>query len=309
MIYTRYSVLKWLLKSNSADGRHLKLGLELSKWTLELHRVRRDEDGLAAILGAAITPREYSDEVAENLIPAKGRIKAPPPIRVEMLDSDFEGYVLSFDGAAKHVLSAHGFPLDDVTVNDAEYHGLIKGLELAVNRGFRDVVVVGNSRIVIEQAQGLIGCHQPNLQRRLAEYEALKVKFDSVRLVHVKRDYNQAADYLTTKTLASRKAWVVEDANELMHLKFVSRIPEKMMKTPESSERKDDASQRPKGDHPNDLVSDPVPNASETAAPVKTVTTQSRSDKLTKWMTRADHLTTETNVGDGLKFIRMGIQS
>ncbi|OWY92642.1 LOW QUALITY PROTEIN: hypothetical protein PHMEG_00038272 [Phytophthora megakarya] len=180
-----------------------------------------------------------------------------------MLDSDFEEYVLSFDGASpldREVVDvfcgvylagiAHGFPLDDVTVNDAEYHGLIKGLELAVDRGFRDVVVVGDSRIVIQQAQGLIGCHQPNLQHRLAEYEALKVKFGSVRLVHVKRDYNQAADYLTTKTLALGKAWVVEDADELTHLKFVSRIPEKIMKTPESSERKDDASQSLKSDHP-----------------------------------------------------------
>ncbi|OWY90126.1 hypothetical protein PHMEG_00041886 [Phytophthora megakarya] len=192
-----------------------------------------------------------------------------------MLDSDFEGYVLSFDGAAKvstrqgscgyilwrlpgwHVLSGHGFPLDDVTVNDAEYHGLIKDLELAADRGFRDVVVVGDSRIVIQQAQG--------------------VKFGSVRLVHVKRDYNQAVGYLTTKTLALGKAWVVEDADELMHLKFVSRIPEKIMKTPETSERKDDASQSLKSDRPSDLVSDSAPSALETVIPVNIVTTRSRS--------------------------------
>ncbi|OWY94607.1 LOW QUALITY PROTEIN: reverse transcriptase, partial [Phytophthora megakarya] len=186
IIYTRYSVLK-----------------------CGLWNCARDEDGLAAILG--ITPREHLDEVAESLIPAKGRIKAPPPISVEMLDSDFEGYVLSFD--------------------------------------------VGDSRIIIQQAQGLIGCHQPSLQRRLAEYEALRVKFGSVRLVHVKRDYNQAADYLTTKTLALGKAWVVEDADELMHLKFVSRIPEKITKTPETSEQKDDASQSLRSDRPSDLVS------------------------------------------------------
>ncbi|OWZ10050.1 LOW QUALITY PROTEIN: reverse transcriptase [Phytophthora megakarya] len=274
IIYTRYSVLKRLFKSNSADGRHLKWGLELSKWALELRRVQRDEDGLAAILGAGITPREHLDEVAENLIPAKGRVKAPPPISVEMLDSDFEGYVLSF--AAKvstrqeicgcilwrlpgwHVLSAHGFPLDDVTVNDVEYHGLIKGLELAADRGFRDVVVVGDSRIVIQQAQGLIGCHQPNLQRRLAEYEALRVKFGSVRLVHVKRDYNQAADYLH---------W-----HSGKH-----GVPEKIMKTPETSERKDDASQSLKSDRPSDLISDSAPSAPEPVTPVKIVTTRSRS--------------------------------
>ncbi|OWZ17391.1 reverse transcriptase [Phytophthora megakarya] len=261
----------WTVTNSSAyTGKvslHFRYGqLVVNGWTL------------AAILGAGITPREHLDEVAENLIPAKGRIKAPPSISVDMLDSDFEGYVLSFDGAAKvsarqgscgcnlwrlpgwQVLSAHGFHLDDVVVNDAEYHGFIKGLELAVNRGFRDVVVVGDSRIVIQQAQGLIGCHQPKLQRRLAEYEALKVKFGS-----------------TTKTLALGEAWVVEDADELMHMKFISRIPEKTMKTPETSEQKDDATQSLKRDRPNDLVSDPVPNASEAITPVKMVTTRNPS--------------------------------
>ncbi|POM77713.1 LOW QUALITY PROTEIN: Reverse transcriptase [Phytophthora palmivora] len=63
VVYTRYS---------SADGRTVKWGLKLSHWDLEIRRVQRDEDGLAAILGAGITPREHLDEVAENLIPAKG---------------------------------------------------------------------------------------------------------------------------------------------------------------------------------------------------------------------------------------------
>jgi 3-dehydroquinate synthetase len=98
-------------------------------------------------------------------------------------------------------------------------------------RNVQDLVVVGDSRIVIQQVQGLINCHQPNLQRRLAEYEALNVKFKSIRLVHVKRDYNQAADYLTSKTLVLGKSWQVEDADELKHLEQVSKIHEKLMKT------------------------------------------------------------------------------
>ncbi|KAE9182008.1 hypothetical protein PF002_g27113, partial [Phytophthora fragariae] len=32
---------------------------------------------------------------------AKGRVKAPPVISMEMLEADFAGYVLSFDGTAK----------------------------------------------------------------------------------------------------------------------------------------------------------------------------------------------------------------
>ncbi|GMF14629.1 unnamed protein product [Phytophthora fragariaefolia] len=128
-------------------------------------------------------------------------------------------------------LSAHGFILESVTVDDAEYHDLLKGMELMSECNVQDLVVVGDSRIVIQQVQGLINCNQPNLQRRLAEYEALTVKFKSVKLVHVKRDYNQAADYLTSKTLALGETWQVEGAEELRHLEQVSKIPEKLMKS------------------------------------------------------------------------------
>ncbi|POM57600.1 Hypothetical protein PHPALM_37864, partial [Phytophthora palmivora] len=87
-------------------------------------------------------------------------------------------------------------------------------------QGIQDIVVVGDSRIAIQQAQDLINCNQPNLQRKLAEYEVLKTKFKSVRLVHVKREYNQAADYLTSKTLALGECWKVEDADERTHLQL-----------------------------------------------------------------------------------------
>ncbi|POM59261.1 reverse transcriptase [Phytophthora palmivora] len=234
----------------------VRWGLILSHWDLEVCKVQRDEDGLAAVLGAGITPREHLDEIAECLIPAKGRVKPPPVISVEVLEEDFKGYVLSFDGAAKtstrqgswgciiwelpgwRIVSAQGFPLEDVTVNDAEYHGLLKGLILVSERGISEIVVVGDSRIVIQQAQGLINCNQPNLQRRLAEYAVLKEKFKSIQLVHVKRDYNQAADYLTSKTLALGEAWTVSDPAELMHLEQVSMIPEKIMKPVEIPRKK-----------------------------------------------------------------------
>ncbi|OWZ06448.1 hypothetical protein PHMEG_00021292 [Phytophthora megakarya] len=63
IVYTRHSVLKWVMKSKTADGRC---------WNLDVRKIQQDEDGLAAILGAGITPREHLDEVAEELIPPKG---------------------------------------------------------------------------------------------------------------------------------------------------------------------------------------------------------------------------------------------
>ncbi|ETN06503.1 hypothetical protein PPTG_12617 [Phytophthora nicotianae INRA-310] len=195
--------------------------------------------------------REYLDEIAESLIPAKGRVKAPPVVSIEMLEEDYQGVVLSFDGAAKtstrrgscgcilwrlpewKIIEARGYILDDVTVNDSEYYGLLHGLKLAREHDIQDLVVVGDSRIVIQQVQGLINCNKPNLQRRLAECEVLRKRFKTVRLVHVKRDFNQAADYLTSKTLALGESWTVQDDEEIRHLEVVSKIQEQMTKRPE----------------------------------------------------------------------------
>ncbi|OWY97351.1 LOW QUALITY PROTEIN: reverse transcriptase, partial [Phytophthora megakarya] len=226
VVYTRYSVLKRLLKSITADGRHLKWGLELSRWTLEIHWTQKDEDGLAAILASGITPREHLDKVAETVIPAKARLKVMPPVRLEMLDASYQGYVLSLmalrrfllaeeaaDLPGWRVVKAEGHVLEGVTVNDAEYHGLIMGLKLAMKYDVKELVAVGDSRIVFQQAQGLINCNQPNLQRRSAEYEV------SGRilclLIHVKREFNEAADYLTSKTLVLGESWELDDPDEI----------------------------------------------------------------------------------------------
>ncbi|OWY99806.1 reverse transcriptase [Phytophthora megakarya] len=67
----------WAINSKTAEGRLVPWGVALSQYDLEIRKVSRDEDGLAAIMGAGITPREHLDEVAEVLIPAKVRVKPP----------------------------------------------------------------------------------------------------------------------------------------------------------------------------------------------------------------------------------------
>ncbi|OWZ03833.1 LOW QUALITY PROTEIN: hypothetical protein PHMEG_00024370, partial [Phytophthora megakarya] len=178
--------------------------------------------------------------------PRGARVKLPPVVSVEMLSEGYSGVVLSFDGAAKtstrkgscgfvlwqvpewKVLDARGYILDGVTVNDAEHFGLLKGLAMALERGIQDIVVVGDSRIVIQQVQGLINCNQPNLQRRLAECETLNKRFQTIRLVHMKREFNQATDYLTSKTLVQGESRIVQDDLERRHLEIVSKIREQL---------------------------------------------------------------------------------
>ncbi|OWZ15928.1 LOW QUALITY PROTEIN: hypothetical protein PHMEG_00010351 [Phytophthora megakarya] len=219
--------LEWLLEYNTADGPHLKWGLELSRWTLEIHRIQNDEDGLAAILGSGINPREHLDRVAETLIPAKGRLKVLPSVSLEMLEADYQGYVLSFDGAAKittrqenrgsilwklpgwQVVNDVGHILEGVKVNDAEYHGLIMGLKFAMKYDVKELSVIP------ESASNKL---KRNLQRHFAEYEDLRKNFVSVKLIHVKLEFNQAK---------------LNDPEEIVHLRLVSTIPEKIMKPSE----------------------------------------------------------------------------
>ncbi|OWZ10031.1 LOW QUALITY PROTEIN: reverse transcriptase [Phytophthora megakarya] len=151
IIYTRHSVLKWVINSKTAEDRLVPWGVALSQYNLEIQKVSRDEDGLAAIMGAGIIPWEHLDKVAEVLIPAKGRVKPPPVVSVEMLSEEYSGVVLSFDGAAKtstrkgscgcilwqlpewKVLDTRGYILDGVSVK--EYFRLLKGLTM--KEGFR----------------------------------------------------------------------------------------------------------------------------------------------------------------------------
>ncbi|OWZ08320.1 hypothetical protein PHMEG_00019153 [Phytophthora megakarya] len=188
------------------------------EYDARIQPVQKDEDGLAAIMGVGITPREHLDEAVETLIPLKGLVRRPP--------------VMSLPGWK--VLKAKGFLLENVTVNDAEYWGLLKGLEMAIEMKLRDLVAVGDSRIVIQQVQGLINCNQPHLQKHLAKVEVLKKEFGSLRLLHLEREYNQAADYLTTKTLVLDESLEVTDPTEIAHLEQVSKIAEQLMKVEDS---------------------------------------------------------------------------
>ncbi|KAE8892495.1 hypothetical protein PF003_g23231 [Phytophthora fragariae] len=106
---------------------------------------------------------------------------------------------------------------------------------MALARGISEIVIVGDSRIAIQQAQGLIQCLNPRLQLLLNAFDELRPRFKSVKLVHVKREFNAAADYLTSKTLAAWCEVTLEDPVELAQLKQLNRIAEKLVREPISA--------------------------------------------------------------------------
>lgn len=290
-VYTRFSVLKWLFKSKTLQGRCLQWATLLSPWSLEFERAEKDEDGLAALLAASITPREHLDELASQLVPYRsGRVKQPL-LSLEMLSPTYNGIAISFDGSAKLKtnagsasfvawqlpnwvpIHAEGRVLTNVTVNEAEYHGLLSGLGWAIAGGVQEVVVIGDSRLAIEQCQGTMRANKKNLEDLLAEYIRLRACFQRVQLVHVLRDFNASADYLASKALRLGETFVVDDVEETAHLVALNRLPERMSQLEAEVEAPRAAispTPLPSGDQDLGVVSQTTPSsaASALSAPI-----------------------------------------
>jgi hypothetical protein len=168
IMYTRFSVLKWLMTSKSLGDRLLKWATFLSPWTFEVRKIDRDQDALASLFTAGITPREKLDEIASELAPVKASRSKPLVISLETLDAEYSGLVLSFDGAARMKtdagsagfvlwrlpewvpIHAEGVHLTGVTVNEVEYQGLLHGLQYVRDvQGAKAIVIAGDSRVVI----------------------------------------------------------------------------------------------------------------------------------------------------------------
>ncbi len=80
------------------------------------------------------------------------------------------------------------------TNNEAEYLGLIAGLEAARDAGATTLLVRGDSQLVIRQLEGQYKVKAPNLRPFYEQAKALLRGFDEVRFEWVRRDQNADAD-------------------------------------------------------------------------------------------------------------------
>ncbi|OWY90166.1 hypothetical protein PHMEG_00041830 [Phytophthora megakarya] len=111
------------------------------------------------------------------------------------------------------IVAATGHFLEKATVNEAEYSGLVKSMQLALDMRVQELVVVGDSRLAIQQLQGVIGCTQPHL------------------------DFNAAADYISKRVIQDQSSLEVADPGERILLQGLNRIHEKLMKDPSPREQ------------------------------------------------------------------------
>jgi ribonuclease HI len=132
-------------------------------------------------------------------------------------------WTLFFNGSARNKKAGAGVVLIDpngeqvrymvlldfeATNNMAEYEALIFGLTVALSLGVWELLVKGDSQLVIKQVRGECCCNNPQLAAYLIHMRKLEKDFDVLELQHIPREGSPVADALFTK--ASTQAPVPE---------------------------------------------------------------------------------------------------
>ena len=111
------------------------------------------------------------------------------------------------DGRRNPVFES-GKYLGKATNNIAEVQGLLLGLKIAATRGARELLIEGDSELIIFQQTGRYRVSDKNLKRWWAEIQAAmmdETAFDWIAIRQVPRELNERADSITKEVL-SRKA-------------------------------------------------------------------------------------------------------
>lgn len=94
--------------------------------------------------------------------------------------------------------------LPHATNNEAEYTGLILGLQAAKEYGVTKIEIEGDSQLVINQVLGAWQIKAPNLLQMKSKAAALYYTFPERLLRQVPRDLNQDADALSKEALETK---------------------------------------------------------------------------------------------------------
>ncbi|OWZ04587.1 LOW QUALITY PROTEIN: reverse transcriptase, partial [Phytophthora megakarya] len=195
----------------------------------------KGEDEILGAIAASTTARAKMDDPLTEIAPRKEPkrwIQAP----IGSVDPEEELWVISFDGSARvkrgggafrwEVFKPRSGYLESLTINEAEYNGLILGLDMLEDLDHKRLVVCGDSNLVIRQVRGEIDCKAPGLTilKRKALIRLRKWRDDE--LVHVKRDGNGSADSLASAALQRQGGIEVQKMPGYQDLVTLNRLDE-----------------------------------------------------------------------------------
>ncbi|KAE9264156.1 hypothetical protein PR003_g32896, partial [Phytophthora rubi] len=268
----------------------------------------RGEEELLGTLAASITPRAFVDAALEEIAPRK-RASRIAVIPVPGVASDEILHVLSFDGSAKAkreggaysaviwrlpdweiVRAASGYATD-LTVNEAEYRGLLLGCSLLEELDdVTRLVVCGDSNLVIRQMRDEMDCKSPGLKLLRQKTRNALQAWPHCELFHVRRDWNASADMLAGQALQRQGGRNVHSPEEIQDLKTLNRLEEVIRPRTSSPEMAAPANLDAKnldaedGDAGTRDIDDPAGNATDAGrgkTQVLAVTTRSAAARTT----------------------------
>jgi len=96
----------------------------------------------------------------------------------------------------------HGWKyIEKATNNQAEYTGILMGLQHARDIGVRRIQCLGDSELIVKQLTGVYKVKSEMLQDLYQETKALLNDFEKVELKHIYRDENKRADELANEAM------------------------------------------------------------------------------------------------------------
>lgn len=108
------------------------------------------------------------------------------------------------ESADGRVLARLGRYLGRATNNQAEYQGLILGLEHALEMGAREVEVFADSELLVRQLRGEYRVRNEGLLPLWREAKGLLDRFEGFRLTHIPREKNVEADEMSNRAIDER---------------------------------------------------------------------------------------------------------
>ena len=106
------------------------------------------------------------------------------------------------------------------TNNVAEYKALIEGLRLALQNNITNILVKGDSQLIINQMTGKYKVNADKLIPLYNDAKYLERQFTNISYQHIKREYNKAADKLANLALDNicPGCYPTYQANQLGHM-------------------------------------------------------------------------------------------
>ena len=182
----------------------------------------------ATIAQVDIETKQTTDIGDDNTVvtPSKSSISDDMNLYGKTLDPQHT-YVLYFDGGSRgnpgragagmvlydseggnEVWSGYHYIGETITNNEAEYTALITGLRIAQTMGVKNVLVQGDSQLILRQIDGMYKVKSEKLKYYYDEAMSLRREFVSFRTNHIERAQNVRADGLANEAMDTQTSTI-----------------------------------------------------------------------------------------------------